>query len=83
MRSPRFLLPLAFAAALLFAAAPAGAQLPPSKGAPKAGEKLPDFTLPDTANKPVKFSDLLKPPAGEPSAAGGSWVILIFYRGYW
>ncbi|HEV1995092.1 MAG TPA: hypothetical protein VGR03_12240 [Candidatus Acidoferrum sp.] len=98
---------LLFAMALLFAAEPAGAQLPPSKGAPKVGEKMPDFTLPDTNNKPVKLSALLapaaeeKPGAGEKPAAGekpgagekpateekkdqaGSWVVLIFYRGYW
>ena len=83
MRIRQFLLPLAFAVALLFVAAPVGAQLPASKGAPKAGEKMPDFTLPDTQNKPVKFSDLLKPAASQKDAAAGSWVILIFYRGYW
>ena len=83
-----FLMPLAFAAALLFSAAPAGAQLPPSKGAPKVGDKMPDFTLPDTNNKPVKLSALLAPAAGEKASGekndqAGPWVVLIFYRGYW
>ena len=47
----RILIPWAFAAAMLFPAA-AGAQLPPSKAAPKVGEKMPDFTLPDTRDNP-------------------------------
>ena len=78
-----FLMPLAFAAALLFSAAPAGAQLPPSKGAPKVGDKMPAFTLPDTNNKPVMLSALLAPAAGEKKDQAGPWVVLIFYRGYW
>ncbi len=64
------------------------AQLPPSKGAPKVGQKAPDFTLSDSSGKPAKLSDLL---AGPPSVQTGeaaskknaSWTLLIFYRGYW
>lgn len=67
--------------ALLTAAAPARAQtpLPESPGAPKVGEKAPDFTLPDTDGKPVTLSEVLKPrtPGEKP------WVLLVFYRGYW
>lgn len=48
------------------------AQLPPSKGAPKVGERAPDFTLLDQNGKPVKLADL----HGQP-------VLLVFYRGYW
>lgn len=51
-------------------------QLPQSAGAPKVGEKAPDFTLPDSQGKPVRLSSLLDQP-------GGGWVVLIFYRGYW
>lgn len=70
------------AALSLAIAAQTPGQLPPlSKNTPNAGEKAPDFTLPDTANKLVKLSDVL----AEPGAKGqkGSWVLLIFYRGYW
>ena len=55
-------------------------QLPASAGAPKAGEKAPDFTLPDSQGRPVRLSSLLASPS---PGAPGSWVILIFYRGYW
>jgi hypothetical protein len=55
-------------------------QLPQSAGAPKVGEKAPDFTLPDSQGKPVRLSSLLAEPSG---GAPGMWVVLIFYRGYW
>jgi|SRR3990172_3127607 len=54
----------------------ASRQLPASASAPKVGEKAPDFTLPDVHLQPVRLSGLV----GTPSA---SWVLLIFYRGYW
>jgi hypothetical protein len=59
-------------------------QLPESKGAPRVGEKAPDFTLPDKDGKPVTLSRLLTSPTEEGS--GGmktQGVLLIFYRGYW
>jgi len=55
-------------------------QLPPSTQTPKVGEKAPEFTLPDTNEKPVKLAELLAGPEGGPKPAG---VLLIFYRGYW
>ncbi len=68
----------------LFITLSLGRQLPVSAGAPKVGEKAPDFTLPDFQGRLVQLSSLLASPAS-PSGGGapGSWVILIFYRGYW
>ncbi len=75
---PKLRLARGLALAVL-ALASAGAQLPPSKGAPKVGEKAPDFTLPDSTGKQVKLSEFIA--AG--NGAKGSWVLLVFYRGYW
>jgi hypothetical protein len=56
-------------------------QLPPAAAAPRVGEKVPDFTLPDKNGKPVALTDLLSsPPEGATSANG---AVLIFYRGHW
>jgi hypothetical protein len=52
-------------------------QLPPSNGAPRVGQKAPDFTLPDTDGHPVTLSRLIEP------AAGSRAALLIFYRGHW
>jgi hypothetical protein len=60
-----------------------GRQLPASAGAPKVGEKAPDFTLPDSQGRPVRLYGLLGAPSGGAPGSPGSWVILIFYRGYW
>ncbi len=66
------------AASLALAAGPGAApQLPPSKNAPKAGEKAPDFALPDSVGRLQKLSAMLSGPKG------GEWALLIFYRGYW
>ena len=54
-------------------------QLPPSSGAPRIGQKAPDFTLPDKEGRQVSLSELLS--AGNPDHPNG--VVLIFYRGYW
>jgi len=56
--------------------------LPASAGAPRVGQKAPDFTLTDTTGKPVSLGDLLT----APDAVDGKiprGVLLIFYRGYW
>ncbi|HYU36105.1 MAG TPA: hypothetical protein VEW48_28430 [Thermoanaerobaculia bacterium] len=60
-------------------------QLPASAGAPQIGQKAPDFTLPDSQGRPVRLSGLLGAPAGGAAGSGapGSWVLLVFYRGYW
>lgn len=54
--------------------------LPASSAAPHVGQKAPEFSIPDTTNKPVTLSELLSTPvAGRPPKG----VLLIFYRGYW
>jgi hypothetical protein len=58
-----------------------GAWLPASKGAPQVGQRVPDFTLPDTTGKAgVTLNELLTSPINGKSPRG---VLLIFYRGYW
>jgi hypothetical protein len=55
-------------------------QIPASGGAPHVGQKAPEFSIPDTSNRPVSLSELLATPvAGRPPKG----VLLIFYRGYW
>ena len=56
-------------------------KLPSAAAAPRVGQKVPDFTLPDTAGQPVSLDHLLAPasPGSQPPKA----VLLIFYRGYW
>lgn len=49
-------------------------QVPPSTGAPRVGEKAPDFTLPDQDGKDVALTDLVR---------RSKVVTLIFYRGFW
>jgi len=49
-------------------------QVPASTGAPRVGDKAPEFTLPDQDNKPVALADLV---------SGSKAVLLIFYRGFW
>ena len=57
----------------------AARQLPPSSGAPRVGQKAPDFTLPDKDGNPVRLSEILG--AGGADRING--VLLVFYRGYW
>jgi len=54
--------------------------LPASQGAPKIGQKAPDFTLADTNGRLVSLSELLTSQANGTAPKG---VLLIFYRGYW
>lgn len=69
----------------LFMTEVASRRLPVSAGAPRIGEKAPDFTLPDTQGRLVRLSELLeRRTGGAPGREGpGSWALLIFYRGYW
>ena len=54
--------------------------LPASHGAPRVGQKAPDFSLNDINNKPVSLVELLSSPINGKAPRG---VLLIFYRGYW
>jgi hypothetical protein len=49
-------------------------QVPPSTGAPRIGEKAPEFTLPDQDGKDVTLRELV---------SKSKAVALIFYRGFW
>jgi hypothetical protein len=49
-------------------------QVPPSTGAPRVGQKAPDFFLMGQNGKPVGLGDLLSNSRG---------AVLIFYRGFW
>ena len=49
-------------------------QVPPSTGAPRVGQKVPDFTLLDQDSTDVALGDLLR---------RSKAVALIFYRGFW
>ena len=49
-------------------------QVPPSTGAPRVGQKAPEFVLSDQDGNQVSLSDLV----GKSRA-----VALIFYRGFW
>ena len=54
--------------------------VPASAGAPKIGQKAPDFTLSDIHGQKISLAQLLSNPDGgaPPKAA-----LLVFYRGYW
>ena len=58
-------------------------QLPSSTGAPRVGEKAPEFTLPDQDNNQIALVDLLSAPVSSASTARANAVLLIFYRGFW
>ena len=49
-------------------------EVPPSTGAPRIGQKAPDFFLMDQNGNPVGMGDLLSNSKG---------ALLIFYRGFW
>lgn len=54
--------------------------VPRSGGAPQIGQRVPDFTLPDSTGQPVSLAQLF---SGAPGAAPPKAVLLVFYRGYW
>lgn len=70
-------------------------ELPASSGAPRIGQKAPDFTLSDSNGNKVSLAQLLgtaqsADSTGNAGASSGAAanspqkaVLLIFYRGYW
>ena len=54
--------------------------VPRSAGAPQIGQRVPDFTLPDSTGQPVSLAQLFD---AAPGAAPPKAVLLVFYRGYW
>jgi hypothetical protein len=58
-------------------------EIPASAGAPKVGQKVPDFTLTDTSGRAVSLAQLLSTPIDAASGKAPKAVLLIFYRGYW
>lgn len=57
--------------------------LPASTGAPRLGNKAPEFTLADANGKATSLAELLTTPINVSSTAKPRGVLLIFYRGYW
>ena len=76
---------LSFAAAVFFGYATlcASRRLPVAAGAPKVGEKAPEFTLTDTSGKMVAMSTLLSEPMPGKEGQKPRGLLLVFYRGYW
>ena len=54
--------------------------VPRSAGAPQVGQRVPDFTLPDSTNQPVSLARLF---SAAPGTAQPKALLLVFYRGYW
>ena len=73
-------LSLAVFAMFIFTIFVIGSRMPASKGAPQVGQRVPDFSLPDTSGKQVSLNELLTTPVNGNAPKG---VLLIFYRGYW
>jgi len=51
-----------------------------SAAAPQVGQRVPDFTLPDSTGHSVSLTQLFSGSAGKEPPKG---LLLIFYRGYW
>jgi hypothetical protein len=61
----------------------ASRKLPAAAGAPRVGEKAPEFTLADTSGNMVAMSTLLSEPMPGMDGQKPRGLVLIFYRGYW
>ena len=72
---------LALVGFFLYSAYVIARQLPAAEGAPRIGQRVPEFTLPDKDGHPVSLTELLGTGAAAAGRANG--VLLIFYRGYW
>jgi hypothetical protein len=60
----------------------ASKQLPKSAGAPRVGDRAPEFALADTRGEEVSLSSLMTSPLPD-SKVPPKGALLIFYRGYW
>jgi len=60
-----------------------GRQLPAAAGAPRVGQKAPDFALVDADGKATSLQDLLSSMAGKAGDPKPKAVLLMFYRGHW
>jgi len=55
--------------------------IPPlSAGTPRVGQRVSDFTLPDSTGHPVSLAQIF---AGSTGGTAPKAVLLVFYRGYW
>ena len=53
---------------------------PESAAAPQVGQRVPDFTLPDSAGHFVSLTQLFSSSVGNEAPKA---LLLVFYRGYW
>jgi len=53
---------------------------PESAAAPQVGQRVPDFTLPDSTGHSVSLTQLF---SGSASKEPPKALLLVFYRGYW
>lgn len=74
------ILGLAMAGFFVFLNVVESRRIPAAGGAPRLGDKAPEFVLLDTEKRPVALSQLLSEPVGGRPAKG---ALLVFYRGYW
>lgn len=58
-------------------------QLPASSGAPRVGQKAPEFTLLDKDGGTATLASLLASPGYIGGTAKPNAVVLIFFRGFW
>jgi hypothetical protein len=54
--------------------------VPKSAGAPQVGQRVPDFTLPDSSGQQTSLAQLFAASSG---GAPPKALLLVFYRGYW
>ncbi len=57
--------------------------VPSSAGAPRIGQKAPEFTLKNTSGQTISLAQMLSIPIDSPSGKAPKAVLLVFYRGYW
>ncbi len=56
-------------------------RVPSASSAPQVGQEAPDFILTDHNGNRMRLASLFS--TGDSPASGGSYVLLVFYRGYW